>query len=85
MENKASDLRDELRPNVDGEKTILLKMCIGKRPDVTFTGFWTGKYIAAATNSIAKAYRVARRNIMRPPMKMVETLTPQDGVEKKEE
>jgi hypothetical protein len=80
----AGDLKAELAPSVDGEKTILLKMVPGKRPEVVFTGFWTGKYIAAATNSIAKAYRVARRNIIKPRMSVEETLTPQNAVEKKE-
>jgi len=81
----AGSLRQELAPKVDGEKTILLKMIPGQRPEVTFTGMWTGKYIAAATNSIAKAYRVARRNITSPRVSIVDNqITPQK-VERKGE
>jgi hypothetical protein len=80
----AGDLRDELAPKGDGEKTILLKMIPGQRPEVTFTGLWTGKYIAAATNSIAKAYRVGRRNITRPRVDTRTTTTPQNAEVKKE-
>ena len=42
------------------EKTILLKMVPGKKPNVMFTGFWNGHFIKAAMDSIAKAYRLAR-------------------------
>ena len=84
MESTAESLRDALAPKVDGEKTILLKMSPGKKPEVAFTGFWTGRYIDAAMNSIAKAYRVTRRNLTRPPVKMVDNPTPQNVVEKKE-
>lgn len=80
----AGDLKEELAPRLDGEKTILVKMIPGKRPEVTFTGLWTGKYIAAASNSIAKAYRVSRRNVVRPRAEIVGKPTPQIVEEKKE-
>ena len=75
MELKAEDLRDALRPDVEGEKTILIRMTPGKRPDVTFTGAWTGKYIKGAIDSIAKAYRIARRRLILPSPKVAETQT----------
>lgn len=71
----AGDLQNELRPSIDGEKGLTLKIAPGKRPEVVFTGFWTGKYIKAAMDSIAKAYRVARRAVILPTKPVVETKT----------
>ena len=75
----AEDLRDVLRPDVDGEKSLLLKMIPGKRPEIVFTGTWTGKYIRAAMDSIAKSYRIQGRTIRRteilPTAKVAETIT----------
>ena len=75
----AEDLRDELRPSVDGEKSLLLTIQPGKRPEVVFTGTWTGKYIKAAMDSIAKCYRVSgrviRRKVILPTSKVVEPIT----------
>lgn len=76
MELRAEDLRDELRPDVDGEKTLTLKISPGKRPEVSFTGTWTGKYIKAAMDSIARGYRVARRRVL-TPAHQVETVQTQ--------
>ena len=70
MNLKAEELRDELRPSVEGEKTLTIKMVPGKRPEVTFTGAWTGKYIKGAIDSIAKAYRVTRRRVIPPTPKV---------------
>ena len=42
------------------EKTMLLKLIPGQRPMVIFTGFWNGKFIKAAMNGIARAYRKRR-------------------------
>ena len=36
---------------VEEEKTILVKMTPGQRPEVFFSGFWNGKLIKAAMNS----------------------------------
>jgi hypothetical protein len=68
----AGDLINELRPPVDGEKSLTLTISPGKRPVVIFTGMWTGKYIKAAMDSIAKCYRVSGRTTRR----MGETPTP---------
>ena len=78
----AEELRDELRPGVEGEKSLLLTIRPGKRPEVVFTGFWTGKYIKAAMDSIAKCYRVARRQAITPASKVEITptqVTPEGG------
>jgi hypothetical protein len=61
----AEELRDELRPDVDAEKSLTLKIIPGQRPEVTFTGTWTGKYIKAAMDSIAKCYRITRRTVLK--------------------
>ena len=67
---KAGDLSNELQGNykqrMEEEKTILINLIPGKRPTVTFTGFWNGKLIRAAMDSIAKAYRVRRHRVSRP-------------------
>ena len=42
------------------EKTILVKMTPGQRPEVTFTGFWNAKFIRAAMNSLSKQYRLRK-------------------------
>lgn len=75
----AEDLREELRPSIDGEKSLTLTMKPGKRPEIVFTGMWSGKYIRAAMDSIAKSYRVqgraVRRTVQPPTTKVVETIT----------
>ena len=48
------------------EKTIFLSIKSGFRPEVVFTGFWSGKYIKAAMDSIAKAYRLHKGKNIRP-------------------
>ena len=84
MTFKAEELRDELRPPVEGEKSLLLRINPGHRPEVVFTGMWTGKYIKAAMDSIAKSYRVFGRGI-RPqgatPTPKVETTQTQQTAE----
>jgi hypothetical protein len=75
MASRAEELRDELRPEIEGEKTLILKMLPGKRPEVVFTGAWSGKYIKAAMDSIAKGYRVSRRRVLLPTREEVGTIT----------
>ena len=79
MESKAVDLQEELRPPIEGEKTLLLKMTPGNRPEVIFTGLWSGKYIKAAMDSIAKCYRVARRQVIRTTNKVSDISTQQSA------
>lgn len=47
------------------DKTILIKLSYGKKPEVIFTGFWSGKLISSATNSIARAYRTYRNQAVK--------------------
>ena len=49
---------------------------MGEKPNVTFTGFWTGGLITAAQNSIAKAYR---RRRFKPGLLRKEIVNPQKG------
>lgn len=44
----------------EGERTIVLRMNPGTRPEVEFTGFWTGKFIRSAQDSISRAYRLGK-------------------------
>lgn len=60
-------LASDLKQRLEEEKTIVLRMVPGQRPDVTFTGFWTGKFVQAAQNSISKAYRLRRFKPQRLP------------------
>lgn len=45
-------------------KTLIVTMIVGKRPEIKFTGFWNGKMLQAAMNSIAKAYRTRRHDVV---------------------
>jgi len=65
------------------ERTILLKYIPGKRPEVVFTGFWTGKFIKGAINAISRAYRLRKYRPSRPTFGGVRNAT-MDGGEKKE-
>ncbi len=83
MELTAKDVSKELAPKIEEEKTLTLKLIPGKKPEVMFTGFWTGKFINAAMNSIAKAYRTRRSHAIPPAVKMeVVKPTPQVAVVK---
>ena len=53
-------LADDAKERIEGEKTVNVKMVYGQRPEVNFTGFWSGKFISGAMNAIAKAYRLQR-------------------------
>ncbi len=62
----AEALQEDLKERLEGERTIMLTMTMGQRPEVTFTGFWSGKFIRAAMDSIARAYRLQRHSVSRP-------------------
>ena len=53
-------LQGDAKERMEEEKTIMLRMTAGSRPEVTFTGFWNGRFIRAAMDSVAKAYRLRR-------------------------
>ena len=62
-----SDLSDALRVSDEsGVRELTIKIKQGEKPEVKFNGFWNGKFIQAAMSSIAKAYRIQARNIVRP-------------------
>ena len=60
-------LEGTAKERMEGERTILLKITPGQRPEVIFTGFWNGKYIKAARSSIARAYRLRRHKPQAKP------------------
>ena len=64
--SKLSEALASSKERIEGEKTVMVKMVMGKRPEVTFSGFWNGKFIAGAVNSIARAYRLQRSRPSRP-------------------
>ena len=59
VEAKGKKLSNALQGSDDmrkeEEKTILVSIKQGFRPEVVFTGFWSGKFIKGAMDSIAKA------------------------------
>ena len=62
----ADALMGSYKERMEEEKTIFLVFKPGERPSVNFTGFWSGKFIRAAMDSIAKAYRMAKSRPSRP-------------------
>jgi len=77
-------LTEALKTKIEEEKTLTLRILPGKRPEVEFHGFWTGKFIRSAMDSIAKAYRVHGRAVRTAPSGTREVATSQINVEKKE-
>ena len=59
-------LSGSVMDKMEDDRTILLKMEYGKRPEVTFTGFWSGRFLQGALSSISKAYRLRRHKNVRP-------------------
>ena len=59
-------LQGSIAMRQEEEKTIYISMKPSSRPEVVFTGFWSGKFIKAAMDSIAKAYRTRRYKQVRP-------------------
>lgn len=61
---KAPQISKEIGGDFDNrmsqERTIYIKMTLESRPEVVLTGFWNGRLIQAAMNSIARAYRQRR-------------------------
>lgn len=65
-------------------KTILLTFKPGEKPDVQFTGFWDGKFLRAALNSISKAYRLRRNKPTGPAVQEKQDLAPKETGKKEE-
>lgn len=55
-------LKPEAKPvgKVEEARTIVLTMVPGNRPEVKLEGFWNGRFIRSAMDSIAKAYRLRK-------------------------
>ncbi len=47
------------------DRTLKVVFNKNSKPEVTFTGFWNGRFIRVATNAIAKAYRLRRLTKLR--------------------
>ncbi|MBU2052497.1 hypothetical protein KKH13_04810 [Patescibacteria group bacterium] len=59
-------LSELLAPVKEERREMSIIMIPGQKPIVEFKGIWSGKYITAAMNSVAKAYRIQARNMVRP-------------------
>lgn len=68
-DSTARDLKHALGGSIEErekeEKTIVLKMSLGQRPEVEFYGFWNGKLVNNAINAISRAYRLLRHKAIR--------------------
>lgn len=51
------------KQRMEEEKSVVIRIIPGQRPQVEFGGFWTGKYIQAAQNALAKAYRTRHHTL----------------------
>jgi hypothetical protein len=75
-----SELSNALSQRVNEAKELKIVMTPGQKPVVEFKGFWSGKFITAAMNSVAKAYRIQARNMVRPRAKINEEVKTQSLV-----
>ena len=75
----SSALSGTYQERLEEEKTIILIYKPGQRPEVTFTGFWNGRFIRAAQDSIARAYRLRRRHQTRKQPIEADTKNPKVG------
>ena len=60
----SSVLQGTVEQRKEEEKTIVIRMIEGQRPEVDFTGFWTGKLMKAAINGLSRAYRLRRHRMI---------------------
>ncbi len=60
-----SQLGGSYEERLKQDRTIVLTMRMGEKPEVVFTGFWNGKLVGNATNAISRAYRVQRHKNIR--------------------
>jgi hypothetical protein len=54
----SKELAGDLKQRIEGKRSLRLEMEYGKAPSIKFDGFWNGKFLQAAINSISKAYRL---------------------------
>ena len=68
-ELKAKDLSQQLSGTISQrekeERSIILTMRHGERPEVAFNGFWNGKLVNNAMNAISRGYRLRRHKQIR--------------------
>lgn len=77
-EPTAKDLKRDLGGTVEERKreqrSIILTMKHGERPDVLFTGFWNGHLVKNAMNAISRGYRQRKHKHIR-----AQATVPQSG------
>lgn len=56
----APQLQGSYEDRMNETKTILVTMLPGTRPTVVFTGWWNGRLVRAAQDSMSRAYRLRR-------------------------
>lgn len=65
----AKDLKQHLggtiNERIEEDRSIVLTMKHGERPEVQFNGFWNGRLIKNAQNAIARSYRERRHKQVR--------------------
>ena len=61
----AGALQGSEKQRLEEEKSITIKMVPGEKPQVEFVGFWNGRILNAAMNSISRAYRLRRHHVIR--------------------
>lgn len=59
----SKELGGTFQERMNSEKSISVHMSAGSKPEVAFLGFWNGRLVRAAMDSIAKAYRLRRHHI----------------------
>lgn len=50
----------DLKQRMEGKRSLVVEMEMGKPTNVRFEGFWNNMFIKGAFNSISKAYRLQR-------------------------
>jgi len=68
-ELNARDLSQELSGSINArmeeDRSIILTMKHGERPEVDFNGFWNGRLVKNAMNAISRGYRLRRHKQVR--------------------
>jgi hypothetical protein len=58
-------LSGTINQRIEEDRSIVLTMRHGERPDVIFTGFWNGRLVKNAMNAISRSYRLRRHKEIR--------------------
>ena len=65
----AKDLKQALSGTInermEEDRSIVLTMKHGERPEVVFTGFWNGRLVNNAMNALSRNYRLRRHKQVR--------------------